>query len=140
MSDDWVDVGPAEQFRDGKVHEVTVDGKTVALTLRDGLLGAISGVCNHVGGPLGQGTLDGEYVTCPWHYYKFHRVTGEGEPGYEADRVPRHQVEERNGRVFVEVAAATKRNKLHHKPHPLTRPLVRAEGPTRVVGISATAM
>jgi nitrite reductase/ring-hydroxylating ferredoxin subunit len=50
-----------------------------------------------VGGPLGEGKLDGEYVVCPWHYYKFHRVTGEGEPGYEADRVPRHDVKVENG-------------------------------------------
>ncbi len=27
-------------------------------------------------------------VVCPWHQYRFHRCTGEGEPGYEADKVP----------------------------------------------------
>ncbi|KAB2956847.1 MAG: Rieske 2Fe-2S domain-containing protein, partial [Thermoanaerobaculia bacterium] len=32
-------------------------------------------------GPLGQGRLDGDYVVCPCHGWKFHRATGEGEPG-----------------------------------------------------------
>jgi nitrite reductase/ring-hydroxylating ferredoxin subunit len=66
-----------------------VIGRTkIALTYRDGVFGAISGVCNHVGGPLGKGALDGDYVVCPWHYWKFHWLTGFGEPGFEADRVP----------------------------------------------------
>ena len=86
------------------MQEVRVGAKRIALTHRDGEFGAISGVCNHVGGPLGQGTLDGDYVVCPWHYYKFHWQTGAGEPGYEADRVPSHAVKVENGRVLVSEA------------------------------------
>ena len=44
---------------------------------------ALSGICNHVGGPLGHGRIEGEHVVCPWHNWKYHRVTGEGEPGFE---------------------------------------------------------
>jgi len=138
MSEAWQDVGPADGFQDGAVHEVTVAGKPVAVSWKDGAFGAVSGVCNHVGGPLGQGSLDGDYLVCPWHYYKFHRVTGDGEPGFEADRVPHHRVKVEGGRLLVEVAPASKRNKLHHDPHPLERALVREPGPTRVVGISTT--
>jgi multimeric flavodoxin WrbA len=77
---------------------------------------------------------------CPWHYYKFHRVTGEGEPGYEADRVPRHEVKVENGRVLVAAEPATKRNKVHHDPHPLEREPEAHDGPPRVLGISTTSM
>jgi len=140
MSEDWVDVGPADALRDGAVHAITVGGRPLTLTWRDGAFGVIDGVCNHAGGPLCEGSLDGDYVVCPWHYYKFHRITGEGEPGFEADRVPRHEVREVGGRVEVKADAATRRHKLRHEPHPLTRPLAREPGPTRVVGISATAM
>ena len=45
----------------------------------------MSNACNHVGGPLGDGRLDGDYITCPWHNWKFHRCTGKGEPGFEED-------------------------------------------------------
>jgi nitrite reductase/ring-hydroxylating ferredoxin subunit len=43
---------------------------------QDGEFGVISGVCNHAGGPLGSGTLEGDYVKCPWHNWKYHRCTG----------------------------------------------------------------
>ena len=108
-SDSWVDVGASEELARRPVQEVRVGTKRIALTHRDGEFGAISGVCNHVGGPLGHGTLEGDFVTCPWHYYKFHWRTGEGEPGYEADRVPSHAVRVENGRVLVSEAQVTKR-------------------------------
>ncbi|MGH8204354.1 MAG: Rieske (2Fe-2S) protein, partial [Steroidobacteraceae bacterium] len=103
----WIDVGASAELAGRPVQEVRVGAKRIALTQRAGEFGAISGVCNHVGGPLGQGTLDGDFVVCPWHYYKFHRKTGEGEPGYEADRVPSHAIRVENGRVLVSEATVT---------------------------------
>jgi multimeric flavodoxin WrbA len=89
---------------------------------------------------LGEGRLDGDYIQCPWHGWKFHRVTGVGEPGFEEDVVPRHDVKVEGGRLFVSVEAVSKRRKSLHAPHPLERDPVRADGPIRVVGISTTNM
>jgi nitrite reductase/ring-hydroxylating ferredoxin subunit/multimeric flavodoxin WrbA len=139
-NDEWIDVGAAAELAQRAVQPVRVGHRTLALTCRDGEFGVISGVCNHVGGPLGEGTLEGDYVTCPWHYWKFHRVTGEGEPGFEADRVPRHDVRVDGERVLVRVEPATKRNKVPHAPHPLAREHEPHDGPPRVLGISTTSM
>jgi len=139
-NDSWVDVGASEALAKRPVQEVRVGTRRIALTHRDGEFGAISGVCNHVGGPLGEGTLEGDFVTCPWHYYKFHWRTGAGEPGYEADRVPSHAVKVENGRVFVSASAVTKRGRLPHDPHPLAREPRREPGPIRILGLSTTAM
>jgi len=139
-SREWVDVGAAVDLAARRVQAVQVGGRTIALTCRDGEFGAIDGRCNHVGGPLGEGALDGDYVVCPWHHWKFHRVTGEGEPGFEEDRVPRYEVRVVDGRVFVDPRRATKRNRKPHEPHPLSRPVVREPGPIRVVGVSTTVM
>jgi len=103
------------------------------------LIGDISGVCNHAGGPLGQGKLDGNYVVCPWHNWKFHSVTGIGEPGSQDDAVPGYRVKVKSGRVLVRMTPATPRKKKPHAPHPLARSIRRKPGPVRVVGISATA-
>ena len=92
MSEDWIDLGPSADFKNSPVTEAKIGKTRVAISWSDGAFGAVSGVCNHAGGPLGQGTLEGEYLTCPWHYWKFHRRTGLGEPGYEEDAVPRHDV------------------------------------------------
>jgi nitrite reductase/ring-hydroxylating ferredoxin subunit/multimeric flavodoxin WrbA len=139
-TDRWIDVGASEELAKRPVQEVRVGAKRIALTHRAGEFGAISGICNHVGGPLGQGTLEGDFVTCPWHYYKFHWRTGEGEPGYEADRVPSHAVRTENGRVLVSESPVTKRGRLPHEPHPLAREPRREPGPIRVLGISTTTM
>jgi nitrite reductase/ring-hydroxylating ferredoxin subunit/multimeric flavodoxin WrbA len=136
----WFDLGAVEDLSRRSVQPVSAGRTKLAVTFRDGAFGVISGACNHVGGPLGDGRLDGEYVVCPWHNWKFHRTTGAGEPGFEEDCVPRYETNVENGRLFVDLESATKRMKKPHAPHPLARPVVREPGPIRVVGISTTAM
>ena len=79
----WIDVGAADELATWPLQQVLLGRKKIALVCKDSQFSAISGVCNHAGGPLGEGKLDGDYVVCPWHYWKFHCRTGEGEPGFE---------------------------------------------------------
>lgn len=137
---DWIDLGPAALLKQPALRALTIGRTRIALSYLDGAFGAVSGVCNHAGGPLGEGSFDGEYIVCPWHHWKFHRRTGLGEPGYEGDAVPRYPVKEANGHVYVSLTAETKRTHLPHPPHPLERPLTREPGPIRVLGISTTNM
>ena len=58
----------------GKVVEA--DGRSVALFNVDGTFYAIDNTCTHRGGPLGEGQLNGESVTCPWHGANFNVKTG----------------------------------------------------------------
>lgn len=137
---EWIDVGAAEDFKRAPLCEAKLGDRLVAVSWKDGKFGVISNVCNHVGGPLGRGTLEGEFVVCPWHQYRFDRCTGSGEPGYEGDRVPGYAVKEAGGRLLVSAKPVSKRGHLPHDPHPLTRSTDRAPGPLRIGGISATAM
>jgi nitrite reductase/ring-hydroxylating ferredoxin subunit len=136
----WVDVGAAADLQSRPLTAVHAGGTAIAVVSRDGVFSAISGACNHVGGPLGEGRLEGEYVVCPWHHWKFHHRTGEGEPGFEEDRVPSYATRVENGRLLVDVNPRTPRHKKPHEPHPLARPVRRVAGPVRVVGISTTVM
>lgn len=135
----WHDLGPVADFSK-TLQEVTVGRTRLAVSNVKGSIGVVSGVCNHVGGPLGKGTLDDEYIVCPWHYWKFHRTTGLGEPGYEEDAVPRHDSEVRDGHLWVNLRPSSKRSRKPHAKHALDREPVREPGPLRVVGISTTAM
>lgn len=140
MAEDWIDLGEANDLATQPVRRCRAGHVEIALSCVGGQFGAVHNACNHAGGPLGEGSLDGDYLVCPWHQWKFHRVTGLGEPGFESDRIPSYPVRLQGGRVQVNVAAGTPRNKAPHEPHPLARPVVRAEGPIRVAGISTTAM
>jgi len=136
----WVDVGHADDFSATPVKRVTAMNLELAISLRDGIFGAIANGCNHVGGPLGEGRLEGDYIICPWHNWKFHRCSGIGEPGFEEDRIPGYPVKVESGRVFVNLDGATKRQKKPHEPHPLAREVKRAPGPLRIAGIATSAM
>jgi len=59
----------------GKV--VVAEGRSIALFNVAGTFYAIDNTCPHRGGPLGEGELAGEVVTCPWHGAKFNVKTGE---------------------------------------------------------------
>lgn len=136
----WHDLGPVDELKKRPLQQIQAGRTKIALSYVGGEFNAISGVCNHVAGPLGDGRLDGEYVVCPWHNWKFHHKTGKGEPGYEADAVPIYAIKIENDHVLVNTEAATLRTRAKHDPHPLARAYVREAGPTRVVGISTTVM
>jgi nitrite reductase/ring-hydroxylating ferredoxin subunit len=138
--ENWVDIGSTEELSGPRLRRIKAVNHELAISLKDGQFGAVSNTCNHVGGPLGEGRLDGEYIVCPWHNWKFHRCSGVGEPGFERDRVPAYPVKVENGRVLVNLAAGSKRAKSPHEPHPLSRKVERAAGPLRVAGIATTAM
>jgi multimeric flavodoxin WrbA/nitrite reductase/ring-hydroxylating ferredoxin subunit len=138
---DWNDIGAADELSKQSCRAMKIKRADIALSFKDGVFGAVSHACNHVGGPLGEGRIDAAgYIQCPWHGWKFHRCTGKGEPGFEEDCVPAFPVKVENGRVLVDIANPTKRMKKPHAPHPLTRDRVRAPGPLRLAGISTTIM
>jgi multimeric flavodoxin WrbA/nitrite reductase/ring-hydroxylating ferredoxin subunit len=136
----WHDLGDAAELARQPLQQISLGRTRIALSCVDDRFGAVHGACNHVGGPLGQGTLDGDFIVCPWHHWKYHRLTGEGEPGYEQDRVPRFPVRIEGGRLLVFDVPETRRNRLVHAPHPLERDTKREPGPLRVAGISTTMM
>lgn len=138
--EDWKSVGFVSELNKKALQQVEIDGKKIALTFKDNEFSAISGTCNHVGGPLGSGTLEGDYIVCPWHYYKFHHKTGLGEPGFEEDKVPTYKLKIESGQLFIDLASRTARGHLPHQKHQLARQPQRASGPIRVAGISTTVM
>ncbi len=138
--EEWMDVGSVEELSQRPLQQITVGNTRMALSYKDGVFGAIHGACNHAGGPLGQGSLEGDYVVCPWHQWRFHRIQGQGERGFEEDVVPAYHVRVHNGRVEVSSVPHKKRSKKPHAPHPLARTPERAPGPPRIVGISTTVM
>lgn len=55
---------------------LTVDGKDIAVFNVEGAFYAVGNTCVHRGGPLGEGSLEGTTVTCPWHGWQYDVTTG----------------------------------------------------------------
>jgi nitrite reductase (NADH) small subunit len=86
----------------GSIHEFQVGATSVALANVEGKFFAINNVCMHRGGPLGEGELDRQIVTCPWHGWQFDVTTGH-MVGNSAIAAPCYAVEVRDGDIFVDV-------------------------------------
>jgi nitrite reductase/ring-hydroxylating ferredoxin subunit/multimeric flavodoxin WrbA len=134
----WVDVGAASDLRDTPVARVEAEGLALVLSFADGTFAAIAATCVHKGGPLDEGALEGGCIVCPWHQWKYDRVTGR-LPGKPAG-VTAYDVEVRDGRVLIDIASGRDEAVVQVAKHPLEREIVREAGPIRVVGISTTVM
>ena len=78
-----------------------VDGKRVALFLHEGSIYAMSNVCRHQGGPLGEGRIVDGCVTCPWHGWQYLPGNGTSPPPFE-EKVETYRTEVRDGTVWVD--------------------------------------
>ena len=61
----------------GSCLSVDVNGIGVALCNVEGTIYALDNTCPHAGGPLGEGSLNGDMVQCPWHGWRYDVRTGE---------------------------------------------------------------
>ena len=73
----FVKVASTEDLKPGTAMTVAVNGIDIALYNVGGKIFATDNTCLHQGGPLGEGILEGEVVTCPWHLWEYNVCTGE---------------------------------------------------------------
>ena len=72
----FVEIAKTSEIPLGKIKTVVLDGRTLALYhTADGFF-ATDNTCPHRGGPLAEGDLLGNEVTCPWHLWGFDVVSG----------------------------------------------------------------
>lgn len=74
---DFVRVAGVGEIPTGRIKLVNVGGERIAVANVGGDFVAFSDECTHDGGPLSEGELEGEVVTCPWHFSRFNIRTGE---------------------------------------------------------------
>lgn len=99
----FVKVASTDELVPGAAKQVEVNGKTIALFNLDGNYYAIDNICSHRGGPLAEGFIEGESVTCPWHGAQFNIKTGAVEGPPAAKGVAKFNVRVQGSDVEVEV-------------------------------------
>ena len=77
-------------------------GERVAVFLNEGTLSAVSNVCAHQNGPLGEGKIIRCLVTCPWHGFQYN-VTDGRSPAPFTELIPTYNVELRDREVWVDI-------------------------------------
>lgn len=100
----WFKVAEPEELADGRVRTATAGPRTVALTRCGGRFGALDNHCPHQGGPLGEGSIEGGLLRCPWHGYDYDPITGRPPEGF-SDAPEAFPVDVRDDGVYVGVRA-----------------------------------
>jgi nitrite reductase (NADH) small subunit len=86
----------------GEAKEFELGEKTICVANVNGAITAMDNVCLHMGGPLGQGYIEGEKIVCPWHGWEYDPKTGQlsDDPKSKLDVYP---IKTENGDVLIEV-------------------------------------
>ena len=97
----WIDAGPVGAIPEKRARIVTSPkGDQIAIFRYDRKVSAVSNVCAHQMGPLGEGCIIDGLVTCPWHGWQYDPATGRSPAPY-TEKVETFAVRLQNGRVFV---------------------------------------
>jgi nitrite reductase/ring-hydroxylating ferredoxin subunit len=100
-ADGWLPVGPPLSIPDKGARIVAAAGGERIAVFRDGdEIGALTNLCAHQNGPLGEGRIIDGCVTCPWHGYQYRPRDGASPPPF-SEKVPTHDVRLAAGRVLV---------------------------------------
>ena len=103
---DWIEIAKLEELPRLGARVVEFDTIKVAVfrTSQDEVL-AVKDRCPHRGGPLSQGIVHGNLVTCPLHNWRIDLATGEAvQPDKGCVRTFATKVE--NGLVYLSLSGA----------------------------------
>lgn len=73
---EFIKVAELSDIDEDELIQVELDGEPVCLAKANGVICAFTDNCTHVGGPLSEGELNGDVLTCPWHAAQFNVYTG----------------------------------------------------------------
>jgi nitrite reductase/ring-hydroxylating ferredoxin subunit/DMSO/TMAO reductase YedYZ heme-binding membrane subunit len=101
-SEGWLRVGPPFSIPDKRARIVVApDGERIAV-FRDGAqIGALSNLCAHQNGPIGEGSIIDGCVTCPWHGYQYRLADGCAPPPF-TEKLATYRVRIAHGVVEVD--------------------------------------
>lgn len=104
---DFIDIGSTADVPKGSGRAFTVAGRRIAVYHTESGFRATENTCPHRGGPLAEGDVIADTITCPWHVWTFSLQTGqlENDPSIA---IPVHDVRIEGDRLLVRLNSAEK--------------------------------
>ena len=97
----WHRLADLEELGEGRVMTVTVGHESLCVTrTADGGYGCLGNACPHQGGPLGEGSIEGGWLRCPWHGYDYSPKNGKPPPPFD-DAPAAYRTEVRDDGVYA---------------------------------------
>lgn len=100
-TDGWLKVSEVTDMEDARAKIVRpASGEAIAV-FRDGdKISAVSNVCRHQGGPLGEGKIVDGCITCPWHGFQYRMEDGQSPPPF-TEKIATYATRIIEGMVYV---------------------------------------
>jgi len=119
----WIDVASVHEIPNRHAKIVCLPGRErIALFQYDGQISAVTNVCAHQRGPLGEGRIIDGCITCPWHGWQYQPQNGQSPPPF-TEKIATYRVRVDGRRILL-------------NPEPL--PPGTAVEPARFVGETST--
>jgi nitrite reductase/ring-hydroxylating ferredoxin subunit/DMSO/TMAO reductase YedYZ heme-binding membrane subunit len=104
-ADGWIPIGPPRSIPDKGAKIVAAPGGERIAVFRDGdEIGAITNVCAHQNGPVGEGKIIDGLITCPWHGYQYQLKNGCAPPPF-TEKLATYRVRLKRGIIEVNPSA-----------------------------------
>ena len=101
----WIDACAVDDLDADRGKAICVPGGERIALFRHGAAGerisAVSNLCAHQGGPLGEGRIIDGCITCPWHGYQYRPEDGCAPPPF-TEKLPTFRIRIENGRVYID--------------------------------------
>ena len=98
----WLDAGPVTALAED--HGLVLsppNAERIAIFRHGGRLSAVSNLCAHQNGPLGEGRVVDGCITCPWHGFQYRLEDGCAPPPY-TEKLSTFRVKIAQGHVWVD--------------------------------------
>ena len=87
---------------DGTPTKIMFGTTAVVLVRRGDVVHALKETCSHAGGPLSEGELKGDTITCPWHFSTFRLADGSVVHGPASSRQVSYRARINGGQVELQ--------------------------------------
>ena len=101
MNESWFDVGAVDEIVNYRAKVVSLPGRErVAVFRYDGKISAVTNVCVHQRGPLGEGKVLDGCITCPWHGWDYRAEDGCAPPPF-TEKIATYQTRVEGRRILL---------------------------------------
>ncbi len=98
----WLIVGPVDAIEEDRGIVVPIAGaESVAIFRHAGRLSAVTNLCAHQNGPLGEGRVIDGCITCPWHGFQYRFEDGQA-PAPFTEKLALYRLRIENGQILLD--------------------------------------
>ena len=101
LEEAWVDVGSVDEIPEDRAKVVCLPGRErVAVFKYAGCISAVTNICAHQRGPLGEGKVVDGCISCPWHGWEYRPEDGCSPPPFQ-EKIATYRVRVEDRRILL---------------------------------------